>query len=77
MTKATKACVRNPRNSEIITAQGDKDFIEWFKLACEGRRRAPSVFYHLCEDKYYLFLLTIVSLQPSTVPDAQLELKKS
>lgn len=47
MTKATKACVRNPRNSAIITAQGDKDFIEWFKLACEGRKSPECILSSL------------------------------
>lgn len=75
MAKAAKAFFRNPRDMEIITAQGD-NFIEGFELAFEGHGRAKSVFNHLCEDMNYLFLLTIVSLQPSMVPDAQLVLKK-
>lgn len=76
MAKAAKVFFRNPRDMEIITTQGENNFIEGFELAFEGHRRAKSVFYHLCEDMYYLFLFTIVSLQPSTVPDARLVLKK-
>lgn len=49
---------------EIITTQGD-NFLEGFELAFEGHRRAKSVFYHLCEDMYYLFLFTIIYI-PTT-----------
>lgn len=43
-----------------------------FELAFEGCVRAKSMFYDLCEDKYYLFLLSIVSLQPCTEPGREI-----
>lgn len=43
-----------------------------FELAFEGCVRAKSMFYDLCEDKYYLFLLSTVSLQPGTEPGREI-----
>lgn len=43
MAKAAKVFFRNPRDMEIITAQGDNNFIEGFELAFEGHRRAECI----------------------------------